>query len=355
MANEVEYKGGCFPEAEMASDKYSQAGVNIDKGNQAVEKIRDMVRRLGVNEIGKFSGFFPLQQKLEHPVLVSSADGVGTKLKVAFLADRHNTVGQDLVNHCVDDILVYGADPLFFLDYIATGKVEPDTISAIVSGMLEGCVENDFVLLGGETAEMPGFYKENEYDVAGFIVGLVDRNRIPDGSDIRQGDLLIGLPSTGLHTNGYSLARHILFEQEGLSVNSPLPGVGATVGDELLRVHRSYLKPVRPLIQEECVKGMAHITGGGFIDNIPRILPENLGARVEQVWPVPPIFRFLVEKGGVSLEERFRVFNMGIGMVLIIAPDKLSRVEASLKAAAESFYLIGQVVSHEGGARIRIQ
>ncbi len=339
----------------MASDKYSRAGVNIDKGNQAVEKIREMVRRLGVNEIGKFSGFYPLKQQLEHPVLVSSADGVGTKLKVAFMAGRHNTVGQDLVNHCVDDILVYGADPLFFLDYIATGQVEPDTISAIVSGMLEGCVENSFILLGGETAEMPGFYKDNEYDVAGFIVGLVDRGKIIDGGSIRPGDLLIGLPSSGLHTNGYSLARHILFEQEGLSVDSPLPGTGACIGDELLKIHRSYLKPVRPLIQAGLVKGMAHITGGGFIDNIPRILPEQLGARVEQVWPIPPIFRFLVEKGDVDFEERFRVFNMGIGMVLIIAPEKLSRVEASLKASAESFYLIGQVVPHEGGPRIRIQ
>jgi len=339
----------------MANDKYSRAGVNIDKGNQAVEKIRQMVRRLGVNEIGKFSGFFPLQQRLENPVLVSSADGVGTKLKVAFMADRHDTVGQDLVNHCVDDILVYGADPLFFLDYIATGKVEPETISAIVSGMLEGCMKNDFVLLGGETAEMPGFYKENEYDVAGFIVGLVDRGHILDGGNIGKGDLLIGLPSSGLHTNGYSLARHILFEQEGLSVDSPIPGVEGTVADELLKIHRSYLKPVRPLVREGWIKGMAHITGGGFIDNIPRILPDSLGARIEQVWPVPPVFRFLVEKGGVSPEERFRVFNMGIGMVLIIEPGKLSRVESCLKEAGEPFYLIGQVTPHEGGPRIRIQ
>ena len=339
----------------MANDKYSRAGVNIDKGNQAVEKIRQMVRRLGVNEIGKFSGFFPLQQRLENPVLVSSADGVGTKLKVAFMADRHDTVGQDLVNHCVDDILVYGADPLFFLDYIATGKVEPETISAIVSGMLEGCMKNDFVLLGGETAEMPGFYKENEYDVAGFIVGLVDRGHILDGGNISKGDLLIGLPSSGLHTNGYSLARHILFEQEGLSVDSPIPGVEGTVADELLKIHRSYLKPVRPLVREGWIKGMAHITGGGFIDNIPRILPDSLGARIEQVWPVPPVFRFLVEKGGVSPEERFRVFNMGIGMVLIIEPGKLSRVESCLKEAGEPFYLIGQVTPHEGGPRIRIQ
>lgn len=339
----------------MASDKYSEAGVNIDKGNQAVEKIREMVRRLGVNEIGKFSGFFPLEKKLENPVLVSSADGVGTKLKVAFMAGRHDTIGRDLVNHCVDDILVYGADPLFFLDYIATGKVEPDTISAIVSGMLEGCVDNEFVLLGGETAEMPGFYQDNEYDVAGFIVGLVDRGNILDGKNIRKGDLLLGLPSTGLHTNGYSLARHILFEQEGLAVDSPVPGAEGNVGDELLRVHRSYLKPVKPLIREGWIKGMAHITGGGFIENIPRILPDSLGARVERVWPVPPIFRFLVEKGGVSLEEQYRVFNMGIGMVLIIEPAFLSRVEASLKAAGEPFYLIGQVVPHEGGARIHIQ
>ena len=339
----------------MADDMYSRAGVDIDKGNQAVQKIKAMVRKLGVNEIGKFSGFFPLTQNLEHPVLVSSADGVGTKLKIAFMMDRHDTIGQDLVNHCVDDILVYGADPLFFLDYIATGKVDPDTVSTVVSGMLEGCVENDFVLLGGETAEMPGFYQENEYDVAGFIVGLVDRKTILDGKGIRKGDLLIGLPSTGLHTNGYSLARHIVFEQEKLSVHSRVPGLELSVGEELLRVHRSYRKPVAPLIREGLLKGMAHITGGGFIENIPRILPEGLGAHIEQVWSVPPIIRFLVEKGNVSPEERYRVFNMGIGLVLIIEPAHLSRVESALNAAGESFYLMGQVTTRGKGARIRIQ
>lgn len=340
----------------MASNSsYAKAGVDIDKGNQAVSKIKEMVKKLGVKEIGKFSGFFPLREQMSQPVLVSSADGVGTKLKIAFMMGNHNTVGRDLVNHCVDDILVYGAKPLFFLDYIATGELEPDTVSSIVSGMLEGCVENDFVLLGGETAEMPGFYKPLEYDVAGFIVGIVDQDKIVDGKSIGAGDLLVGLPSTGLHTNGYSLARHIVFDQLKLSVDSKVDDLALTVGEELLKVHRSYLKPVRCLVEKNLIKGMAHITGGGFIDNIPRVLPDDLGVRIERVWPVPDIFNFLCDAGKVDKQERYRVFNMGIGMVLIIDKNQLSKVESELNEMDEVYYPIGQVVDSGKGDRIVIK
>lgn len=338
----------------MAKDRYARAGVDINKGNQAVKKIKEMVKKMGVQEIGKFSGFFPLKQKLANPLLVSSTDGVGTKLKIAFLMGIHNTIGRDLVNHCVNDILVYGARPLFFLDYISTGKLEPDTISAIVSGVLDGCLENDFVLLGGETAEMPGFYADQEYDIAGFIVGMVDQAEVIDGKNIKSGDLVIGLPSSGLHTNGYSLARDIVFNQLKLKVSSRAEGLPRTIGEELLEVHRSYLKPVQSLIKGNWLKGMAHITGGGFIDNIPRILPDGLGARIEAIWPVPPVFQFLVDAGKIPKKERYRVFNMGIGMVLIIDKNHLSKVEKALAAAKEKYYLIGQVKDIKGKDRISI-
>jgi len=334
---------------------YTKAGVNIDQGNKAVKKIKEMVKKFGIKEIGKFSGFFPLKENLNNPVLVSSADGVGTKLKVAFMMGKHNTIGKDLVNHCVDDILVYGAKPLFFLDYIATGKLKPDVVTSIVSGILEGCVENDFVLLGGETAEMPGFYKDKEYDVAGFIVGIVAQEKIVDGKNIRPGDLLIGLPSNGLHTNGYSLTRHIIFEQLKLNVDSIAAGMSHPVGEELLKVHKSYLKPVSQLVNKDLVKGMAHITGGGFIDNIPRVLPDHVSVQIERVWPVPEIFNFLCEQGKISKHERYRVFNMGIGMVLIIDKNNLSKVEEVLDSFNEPCYLMGQVVEKKGKAGVIIK
>jgi len=339
----------------MTKSIYAKAGVDIDKGNEAVSKIKEMVKGLGVKEIGKFSGFFPLKEDLKKPVLVSSADGVGTKLKIAFMMDKHDTVGQDLVNHCVDDILVYGAKPLFFLDYIATGKLEPDTISRIVKGILEGCVENNFVLLGGETAEMPGFYSNNEYDVAGFIVGIVEDDKIVDGKNIKKGDLLVGLPSTGLHTNGYSLARHIIFEKLKLKVDSVVEGLSRTIGEELLDVHRSYLKPVTALVKSGLVKGMAHITGGGFLDNIPRSLPGDMGVQIERIWPVPEIFNFLCEAGKVGKKERYRVFNMGIGMVLIIAQNNLTKVEGILNSLHEKYFLIGQVIEGKGKEKVKIK
>ncbi|HSQ34602.1 MAG TPA: phosphoribosylformylglycinamidine cyclo-ligase, partial [Candidatus Binatia bacterium] len=249
----------------MKKSAYEQAGVSIDRGNQAVARIRSMVQRIGVKEIGKFGGFFPLKNDVKNPVLVSSADGVGTKLKIAFLTGVHETVGRDLVNHCVNDILVYGARPLFFLDYLASGKVDPKTVAAVVSGVLDGCLDNDMILLGGETAEMPGFYQEGEYDIAGFIVGIVAKDKVVDGKSIAKGDLLIGLPSSGLHTNGYSLARHIVFEKLKMNVHSRVSGLDGTIGEELLRVHRSYLQPVNALLSAGLLKGMAHITGGGLL------------------------------------------------------------------------------------------
>ncbi len=338
----------------MSDDLYKKAGVNIDKGNKAVEEIKKMAGKYGVKEIGKFSGFFPLKGGLKNPVLVSSADGVGTKLKIAFKTGIHNTIGRDLVNHCVNDILVYGAKPLFFLDYIATGEVEPDVIKEIVSGLLDGCVDNNFILLGGETAEMPGFYKENEYDVAGFIVGIVDKTKIIDGSRIKSGDLLIGLPSTGLHTNGYSLARHIVFEKLKLSVDSKVKELKRTIGEELLETHRSYLEPVMELLKKDLIKGMVHVTGGGFIDNIPRILPDGLGARIERTWKVPDIFNFLIAKGKIKKPEQYRVFNMGIGMILVVDRKELSKVENVLKSLKEKYYLIGQVNEFKKGERVTI-
>jgi phosphoribosylformylglycinamidine cyclo-ligase len=339
----------------MSDSLYSKAGVNIDKGNQAVDNIKRMVKKMGVAEIGKFSGFFPLNGALKNPTLVSSADGVGTKLKIAFMMEKHDTIGKDLVNHCVDDIIVYGSTPLFFLDYIATGNLEPDTVTSIVSGMLNGCLDNNFVLLGGETAEMPGFYRDKEYDVAGFIVGLIDKERIIDGKNIKEGDLLIGLPSNGLHTNGYSLARHIAFEKMKLKIDSKVEGLELTIGEELLKTHISYLKPVRTLHNKDLIKGIAHITGGGFIENIPRILPDGFGVKIEKVWPVPEIFKFLVEAGKISEEERYRVFNMGIGMIFVIDKKNLSEVEKNLTEINQEYYLIGQVTKETGKKRIKVK
>ncbi|MCX6558118.1 MAG: phosphoribosylformylglycinamidine cyclo-ligase [Candidatus Aminicenantes bacterium] len=339
----------------MKKSAYEEAGVSIDRGNQAVERIKSMVERMGIKEIGKFGGFFPLKGNLKNPVLVSSADGVGTKLKIAFLTGVHDTVGRDLVNHCVNDILVYGARPLFFLDYLASGKVIPETVGQVVSGVLDGCLDNDMILLGGETAEMPGFYQEGEYDIAGFIVGIVAKEKVVDGKSIAKGDLLIGLPSNGLHTNGYSLARHIIFEKLKLKVDSRVNGLDAPIGEELLRVHRSYLKPVNALLAPHLLKGMAHITGGGLLENIPRILPEPTAVVLEKTWPLPPLFSFLIQAGHVSEQERYRVFNMGIGMVLVIEPRHLSRVEAILNGMGEAFYLIGQVTDGKGKERVRIK
>src|SRR5262250_1618547 len=296
---------------------YKSSGVDIDAGNETVRRIRGLARSTftsGVlSDIGTFGGLFQLDTgQSRHPVLVASADGVGTKLKVAFLANRHDTVGVDLVNHCVNDILVQGAEPLFFLDYLATGRLSPDVAEQVISGVARGCRENDCALIGGETAEMPGFYADGEYDIAGFIVGVVEKSQIVDGRHVVAGDVLIGLPSAGLHTNGYSLARRVLFDVAGYDVQSVVPEIGTTVGDALLAPHRSYLRAIRPLLSDNLnvVKGMAHITGGGITENLPRTLPEGCSARVERAsWTVPPLFPFLAHPSAIGADEMLRTFN----------------------------------------------
>lgn len=341
---------------------YKSAGVDIDAGHEAVRRIGELARGTftkGVlSEIGSFGGLFrPDLAGLAEPVLVSSADGVGTKLKVAFRTGRHNSIGVDLVNHCVNDILVQGATPLFFLDYLATGHLSPDVTAEVVSGLAAACSENGCALLGGETAEMPGFYADGEYDLAGFVVGLVDRSRVIDGRRIRAGDCLIGLRSSGLHTNGYSLARQIMFERLKLAVDATPEGLDGTVGDVLLRPHRSYLAPLRQFLAEadSPVKGMAHITGGGLSDNLPRVLPEGLGATIDRgSWTPPPIFTFLQHHGAVPQSDAFRAFNMGIGMVLVCATESTEAVLRRLKDAGETdAAVIGAVTPGDGTVTYR--
>ena len=331
---------------------YKQSGVDIDAGNETVRRIRNLARATftpGVlSEIGSFGGLFKLDtQAWKEPVLVSSADGVGTKLKVAFMANQHTTIGVDLVNHGVNDILVQGATPLFFLDYLATGRLSPDVAEQVVQGLARACTDNGCALLGGETAEMPGFYADGEYDVAGFIVGAVDRAPIVARRGIRPGDQLIGLPSNGLHTNGYSLARTIAFDVLGLTVDSHVPDLGETVGEALLRSHRSYLPVVKPLLGRSLIKGMAHITGGGITENLPRVLPANAAARVNRTsWRVPAIFRWLGESGRVPEYDLRRALNMGIGMILVVAPTDVDAVRAALLNAGEANSLvIGDIVA----------
>jgi phosphoribosylformylglycinamidine cyclo-ligase len=282
-------------------------------------------------------------------VLVSSADGVGTKLKLAFATGRHDTVGQCLVNHCVNDILVQGARPFFFLDYLATGEMDEAVVQEVVRGVAIACRENGCALLGGETAQMPDFYAKDEYDLAGFIVGGVARSRIIDGSAIRQGDALVGLASSGLHTNGYTLARKIVFEVMGLDVSDELPGTGRTVGEELLTVHRSYLGALRTPLERDVVHGLAHVTGGGIPGNLPRVLPEGLGAVVSyDAWEVPPVFRTMQEAGGVARSEMDRVFNMGIGMIVVVDPSDAETVSEAARDGGIDAWTIGTVEEGEG-------
>jgi phosphoribosylformylglycinamidine cyclo-ligase len=330
---------------------YRSSGVDIDAGLEVVRRIKGLARATftpGVlSEIGSFGGLFRVDpSRFADPVLVASADGVGTKLKVAFLANRHDTVGEDLVNHCVNDILVQGARPLFFLDYLATGVLAPDVAEQIVVGIARGCRANGCALLGGETAEMPGFYAAGEYDLAGFIVGAVDRARVIDGSSLRAGDVLVGLPSTGLHTNGYSLARRIVFDTLGLTVDSHVSDLGATVGEVLLAVHRSYLKVIEPLLDEPgLVRGLAHITGGGLTDNLPRIFPQGLGACIDRsAWDVPALFEFLRKAGNVPVEDMYRSFNMGIGLIVACAAKNAERLVGTLRGLGESPRVIGAMV-----------
>ena len=332
---------------------YRDAGVDIDAQDEGLRRIKAMLhatRTEGVlADLGSFGGMFrPDLSGMTEPVLVASCDGVGTKLKVAHMAGIHHTIGRDLVNHCVNDILVQGATPLFFLDYLATGELSPDVMARIVEGVATGCKENGCALLGGETAEMPGFYGLGEYDVAGFIVGIVDRPKALTGSGIKPGDILIGLPSAGLHTNGYSLARKIFFEVGAKCVSDTAEGLPGTVGDALLAEHRSYLPQLKGALGAGLLRGLAHITGGGLTDNVPRILPEGTAARVVRgSWPVLPVFTTMQRLGGVSDEEMYRTFNMGIGMVCVVAPDRVPAFEAHLDAQGERHFVIGAIVPGE--------
>lgn len=327
---------------------YSDAGVDIDAATRATDKIKELARRTfnerTLSEIGSFGGMFDgAFPNLRQPVLVASADGVGTKLKIAFATGVHNTVGRDLVNHCVNDILVQGARPLFFLDYVATGKLSPEVVAKVVEGVTNGCRENGCVLLGGETAEMPGFYADGEYDIAGFIVGVVDREKIIDGKTIAPGDVLLALPSAGLHTNGYSLARKLFFEVAGYQPDTHLPELGMAAGEALLLPHVSYLKPLDGLLDRGVIKGLAHITGGGLTDNIPRILPEGTAVEIErESWTIPPLFELLRRLGNVSDAEMYRTFNMGIGMVIVSSPDDADEI---VRDVGETCYRIGSVIS----------
>jgi phosphoribosylformylglycinamidine cyclo-ligase len=303
-----------------------------------------------LSDIGAFGGLFKLdRERYEEPVLVSSADGVGTKLKLAFMTGRHESVGADLVNHCVNDILVQGAQPLFFLDYLATGRLLPSIAEQVIGGIARACRENSCALIGGETAEMPGFYADGEYDIAGFIVGIVDRARLVDGRSIVPGDALIGLPSTGLHTNGYSLARRVFFEIAGWKPNTFVPELAKSAADALLAPHRSYLRPVRPLLERGYAKGLAHITGGGITENLPRILPEGCAAEIDtRAWDEPPIFRVIRQRGDIATDEMFRAFNMGIGLIVACARSDADRVINTVAGAGEpKAKRIGQVVVGE--------
>ncbi len=332
---------------------YRDAGVDIDAQDDALRRIRAALiatRTAGVlADIGAFGGLFaPDLRGMESPVLVASCDGVGTKLRVAFAAGIHDTIGRDLVNHCVNDILVQGARPLFFLDYVAMGSLSPEILAAVVEGIARGCREAGCALLGGETAEMPGFYAAGEYDVAGFIVGIVDRPRILDGSRLRVGDVLVGLPSAGLHTNGYSLARKILFDREGLAPDTHVDELGGTVASALLAEHRSYLPVLREALDADLIEGLAHVTGGGITDNLPRILPDGTQAQIRRAsWPVPALFRHLARAGGVEESEMYRTFNMGIGMIAAVRPDRLAELAAILDRRGERHWSIGSIVAGE--------
>src|SRR5215210_182675 len=340
------------------SISYSDAGVDIDAATRATDRIKDLARRTfnerTLSEIGSFGGMFDgAFPGLAQPVLVASADGVGTKLKIAFATGVHNTIGRDLVNHCVNDILVQGARPLFFLDYIATGRLEGQTVAEIVEGVADGCRANRCVLLGGETAEMPGFYPDGEYDVAGFIVGVVDKEKVIDGKRIKAGDVVLGLPSAGLHTNGYSLARKLFFEVAGYSAATHLAAVGETVGEALLAPHLSYLRPLEGLLDTGAVKALAHITGGGLVENIPRVLPEGTAVEIDRgSWPVPPVFRVMQELGNVEEAEMHRTFNMGVGMVVICSPADADTVRYHLDSPGQC-HTIGRVVEGEREVTLR--
>ena len=340
-------------EPKKKSVTYADAGVDISSGDRAKERIKFLAQktfnRNVLGGIGGFGALFRLDlQRWKTPILVSSADGVGTKLKIAFEMGMHHTVGADLVNHCVNDIAVQGATPLFFLDYLASGKLDPEVTESVVTGLAEGCKANGCALIGGETAQMPGFYADGEYDLAGFIVGAVDREKMVTGAGIKVGDVLVGLPSTGLHTNGYSLARKLFFEVAGYNPAQYVTAIGDKAGTALMKTHRSYLHMIQKLVAAGLTTGMAHITGGGITENLPRILPKNIGAQVELgSWPVLPIFEHLRELGQVSEDEMMRTFNMGIGLIVVIPAAKFTRAKNLFDRAEEKFYVIGRVVKGE--------
>jgi len=334
------------------SISYKQAGVNIDEADRAVSSIRTMARRTFTSavltDIGSFGGGYRLKGYKE-PVLVSSADGVGTKLKVAFMTGRHDTIGECLVNHCVNDIAVQGAVPLFFLDYFSVGALDATVAAQVVSGIARGCKANGCALIGGETAEMPGLYAPGDYDLAGFIVGAVEQKRMLTGAKVKKGDVLIGLPSNGLHTNGYSLARKILFDVAKYKPETVIPEIGGTVADALLKVHRSYLKPLRALDDAKLLKAAAHITGGGITDNTPRVLPKGLAAHVQVgSWPVLPIFELMKIIGNIPEADWRRTFNLGIGMIFVVAERDLNAVGKILKKLKEPWYQIGTIQKGSG-------
>lgn len=341
------------------SISYSDAGVSIDAANVATGKIKELAKATfnerTLTEIGSFGGMFDgAFPKMTKPILVASADGVGTKLKIAFDTNTHNTVGCDLVNHCVNDILVQGARPLFFLDYIATGKLAPDVVAQIVEGMARGCSENGCVLLGGETAEMPGFYSEGEYDIAGFIVGVVDKEKVIDGKTIKEGDAVLGLPAVGLHTNGYSLARKLFFEVAGYAPDNFIEELGTTAGDALLETHPSYLQTLDGLLDTGKIKGLAHITGGGLLENIPRILPENVSVEIQKgSWNVLPIYELMQRIGNVEETEMYRAFNMGVGMVIVCDEENKESIISHIKEQGEEVFEIGKVV--KGNREVKIK
>ena len=331
---------------------YADAGVNIDRANRTKQRIKYLAHKTFnksvLSEIGGFGGLFSIPLKYKDPVLVSSVDGVGTKLKIAFEIKVHHTVGGDLVNHCVNDIAVQGAAPMFFMDYLATGKLEPEIAEKIVEGIAEACQHNGCALIGGETAEMPGFYPEGEYDLAGFIVGAVDREKIINGKNVQIGDVILGLPSNGLHTNGYSLARKLLFEVAKYTPETYVNEIKGKVGNELMRPHKSYWPVLRKLIDSECVSAMAHITGGGITENLPRVLPRGTGAVIELgSWPVQPIFEHMQNLGNVPQDEMLRTFNMGLGMLLVVPNKKFKKTQTLLERASEKGYTVGRIVKGE--------
>ncbi len=340
----------------MSGDKltYAVAGVDVKEGARAVELMKKHVKETFnsdvIGDLGSFGGLLRLSGQFESPVLVAGTDGVGTKLKIAFMMDKHDTVGQDLVAMCVNDILCQGAKPLFFLDYLATGKLKAENAALLVKGITDGCKLSNMPLLGGETAEMPGFYANGEYDMAGFAVGVVDEPKIISGKTIKAGDIMIGLASSGIHSNGYSLVRKLLFEQLGLGVDSLIPELGDTLGNVLLTPTRIYVKAITALLETVDVKGMVHMTGGGFFENIPRILADDLRADITLgSWNIPAIFNYMMEKGQIELEEMFGTFNMGVGYIAVVSPEDVAQTLSILEAHGETVAIIGKIVSGDKG------